>query len=125
VYVYGGTVNVLGCNLVVSGGMLTGTLQDGTPINTPVSVTAPGILLLHNHCSPSALASMVTQFVTDPSVAQGLIDKLDAIAAAIARGNAKAKANIVAAFIHQVQAQTGKSITPTNATTLIQLVSTV
>jgi hypothetical protein len=104
-------------------GQLTGTLQDGTLINTRVSVTVPGMLLLHS--TPSCVASLVTQFVTDPNVAQGLIDKLNAIAVAIAQGNAQAKANLVAAFIHQVQAQTGKSITPTNAAKLIQLVSTL
>jgi hypothetical protein len=120
-----GTVDVFGCNLVASGGVLTGILLDGTPINTPVRVYSPGMLVLHNQCTPSLLASMVTQLVTDPSVAQGLIDKQDAIAASIAQGDAPAKANLVAAFIHQVQAQTGKSITPADAATLIQLVSTL
>jgi hypothetical protein len=106
---------------MLSGGILMGTLQDGTLINTPVI----GTLVLNNQCTPSLLASLVTQLVTDPSVAQGLIDKLNAIATAIAQGNAQAKANLVAAFIHQVQAQTGKSITPADAATLIQLVSTL
>jgi len=60
--------------------------------------------------------------VTDPVVAQGLTDKLNAIAAAIARGNANAKAGAVGAFINQVKAQTGKSITAEDAATLIRLV---
>jgi hypothetical protein len=117
------TLTIFGCNLQLSGGSLTGTLQDGTPISTSATVVSPGQILLDNHCSPSDIAHLVTQFVTDPAVAQGLIDKLNAIAAAIAGGNANAKANIVGAFIDQVRAQTGKSITAANAATLIQLVS--
>ena len=60
--------------------------------------------------------------VTDPGVAQGLTDKLNAIATAIAQGNAQAKAGVVGAFINQVKAQTGKSITAEHAATLIRLV---
>jgi uncharacterized repeat protein (TIGR01451 family) len=33
----GGTATVSGCSLAVTNGVLTGTLTDGTPINTPVS----------------------------------------------------------------------------------------
>jgi len=72
--------------------------------------------------TPSGLVRLVTQFVTDSAVAQGLSDKLNAIATAIAQGNARAKAGLVGAFINQVNAQMGKSITPQNAATLIQLV---
>lgn len=35
--VYGGTVSVYGCGLALSDGYLTGTLRDGTLINTPTS----------------------------------------------------------------------------------------
>jgi hypothetical protein len=50
------------------------------------------------------------------------MDKLNAIATAIAQGNARAKAGIVGAFVNQVKAQTGKSITPQQAAILTQLV---
>jgi hypothetical protein len=73
--------------------------------------------------TPGGLVNLVTQFVTDPGVVQGLTDKLNAIASAIARGNANAKAGIVGAFINQVNAQTGKSISADQAATLIRLVS--
>jgi hypothetical protein len=73
--------------------------------------------------TPGGLVNLVTQFVTNPGVAQGLTDKLNAIASAIARGNANAKAGIVGAFINQVNAQTGKSITAQHAAILIRLVS--
>jgi hypothetical protein len=46
-----------------------------------------------------------------------------AIGAASAQGNLEAKAGGVAAFISQVRAQTGKSITAAHAALLIQLVS--
>ena len=72
---------------------------------------------------PSDIAHLVTQFVTDTAVAQGLTDKLNAIATAIAQANAQAKAGAVGAFINQVRAQTGKSITAEQAATLIRLVS--
>jgi hypothetical protein len=72
--------------------------------------------------TPGSLSRLVTQFVTDPSVAQGLNDKLAAIAAAVAQGNAAAKAGAVSAFISQVNAQTGKSITAQQAAILIRLV---
>jgi uncharacterized repeat protein (TIGR01451 family) len=48
VNVVGGTLTIFGCNLVLSGGILTGILQDGTLINTPASVTPPGQLVLQN-----------------------------------------------------------------------------
>jgi hypothetical protein len=51
------------------------------------------------------------------------MDKLNAIATAIAQGKAHAKAGIVGAFINQVKAQTGKSIAAPQAAILIQLVS--
>jgi hypothetical protein len=115
----GGTVSIFGCNLVLSGGSITGILADGTPINTSVA----GSIVLDNRCTPVSLATLVTQSVADPGVAQGLIDKLNAIATAIAQGNANAKAGIVGAFIKQVKAQTGKSITPQQAAVLIQFVN--
>jgi hypothetical protein len=68
----------------------------------------------------TSLSHLVSQFVSDPSVVQGLNDKLSAIATA---ASPTAKAGMVGAFISQVQAQTGKSITAANAAILIQMVS--
>src|SRR5262249_13157488 len=73
--------------------------------------------------TPGGISHLVTRWVTAPSVVQGLNDKLNAIASAIAQGNRTAKAGVVSAFISQVHAQTGKSITPAEAAMLIQLVS--
>jgi hypothetical protein len=89
-----------------------GTVLDGlsvTPANTAQTL--------------EFLSQVVSQYVTDPAVIQGLTNKLNAIATAVAQGNAHAKAGTVGAFINQVNAQTGKSITPQQAAILIQLVT--
>jgi uncharacterized repeat protein (TIGR01451 family) len=44
--VSGGTATVSGCNLLLAGTTLLGTLKDGMVINMPVSVSSPGQLLL-------------------------------------------------------------------------------
>ena len=142
-----GAWTISGCNLVLSNPTpqtvdfgvfgilsgtlysLTGTLQDGTAIDATLyinstldgAVVSPQIVF-DDHCSPSDIAHLVTQFVTDTAVAQGLTDKLNAIATAMAQGNAQAKAGAVGAFINQVRAQTGKSISAEQAATLIRLV---
>jgi len=142
-----GAWTISGCNLVLSNPTpqtvdfgvfgilsgtlysLTGTLQDGTAIDAALyinstldgAVVSPQIVF-DDHCSPSDIAHLVTQFVTDTAVAQGLTDKLNAIATAMAQGNAQAKAGAVGAFINQVRAQTGKSISAEQAATLIRLV---
>jgi hypothetical protein len=67
------------------------------------------------------LCNLVNRFVTDPSVAASLCSQLSQAKAAAARGDLKTKANILAAFVSLVQAQTGKSITPANAAVLTQL----
>ena len=121
-----GAWTISGCNLVLSNPI---PLQDGTAIDATLyinstqdgAVVRPQIVF-DDHCSPSDIAHLVTQFVTDPAVAQGLTDKLNAIANAIAQGNAQAKAGAVGAFINQVRAQTGKSITAEQAAILIRLV---
>jgi hypothetical protein len=113
-----GTLTVVGCGLTLSpAGQLTGILADGTLINIPTQ----GELVLDNQCTASTLAGLVRQFVTDP-VVQGLLDKLNAIATA---RNPHAKAGAVGAFVNQVNAQTGKSITPQQAVLLLQIVRTL
>jgi hypothetical protein len=128
----GGMVAISGCSALTNprpgafGGTaysLTGALLDGTPINTTAVVFPPGQIVLDNQCTPGSLVVLVADFVTDPAVAQGLTDKLNAIATAIAQGNANAKAGAVGAFINQINAQTGKGISPAQAAILIQLVS--
>jgi len=69
----------------------------------------------------AALCSLVESLVTDASVADSLCDKLEAAAAAKARGNARAHAALIGAFINQVQAQSGKTISDADATRLILL----
>jgi hypothetical protein len=69
--------------------------------------------------TPSSLSGLVSQFVTDPAVVKGLQDKL----ATIAQAKGKAKTAAVEAFISQVKAQTGKSLTAQQAEILIRLVS--
>jgi uncharacterized repeat protein (TIGR01451 family) len=45
----GGTATVVGCDLALSpSNQLTGILADGTLINTPATVTPPGVLVLQN-----------------------------------------------------------------------------
>jgi len=68
-----------------------------------------------------ALSNLVAQFVTDPNVAAGLSDKLAAAQAAKQRGNTKTANNQITAFIKQVSAQSGKSMTAAQAALLIQL----
>jgi len=78
------------------------------------TVTATFIL----NVTSTSMRAVIKQFVTDPSVAQSLIDKANEIATA---PNVTAKANQLQAFISLVQAQTGKSITQAQAGILIKL----
>jgi uncharacterized repeat protein (TIGR01451 family) len=41
-------MTIFGCNLLLSGGTLTGILQDGTLINTSATVSPPSVLILQN-----------------------------------------------------------------------------
>jgi hypothetical protein len=71
--------------------------------------------------SSSSLCSLATQFSTSTDVASGLCDKLTAASQAVVRGQDKPKTNILAAFDHQVSAQTGKALTSYQADILSQL----
>jgi len=68
-----------------------------------------------------ALCSLVRSLVDEEEVADALCDKLEAAAASEARGNDDAKAGQIGAFINQVNAQRGKSISDADATRLILL----
>ncbi len=67
----------------------------------------------------SALKQLVASFSTDAAVTSGLNDKLDA--AALAK-SAKIGSSRIDAFASQVNAQTGKALTPAQAQLLTMLV---
>lgn len=83
------------------------------PAPTPVPVTFAG------------LCDLTKQFVSKPGVAHSLCVKLDAAQDATVRGNARAEAGALGAFIHEVSAQSGKSIMPADAALLISLARTL
>ncbi len=83
------------------------------PAPTPVSITFAG------------LCDLTKQFVSKPGVAHSLCVKLDAAQDAAGRGNSTAEAGALGAFIHEVSAQSGKSITAANAALLIGLARTL
>lgn len=70
----------------------------------------------------TALQALTASYVTNAGIAHSLVVKLDAVAAAEQRGDATAKQGAVGAFINEVNAQTGKSITPAHARMLTVLV---
>jgi hypothetical protein len=59
--------------------------------------------------------------VTKDGVAASLCAKLDAAAAALARGNDTARRNVLAAYVNEVSAQRGKAIPGPDADALIAL----
>jgi uncharacterized protein len=63
--------------------------------------------------------------VSDPDVAESLCDKLRAAEKADERGNAAAKAGALRAYVKQLRAQIGKTISAEDAELLIQLASTL
>jgi hypothetical protein len=65
-----------------------------------------------------SLTAAVTSFSSDPDVTSGLIDKLEAAAAA---KSANVRGKQLDAFIQQVVAQTGKALTDHEAEILIAL----
>ena len=69
----------------------------------------------------ASLCALVREYVDDADVADSLCEKLAAAEAAAARGNTKAKKASLDAFVHQVEAQAGKSLTASEAATLIEL----
>lgn len=67
------------------------------------------------------LARLTRQFVTKDGVANSLVSKLNAAAAASARGNHTAVDGLIGAYINQLSAQSGKALSPDQATLLIIL----
>ena len=68
-----------------------------------------------------SLCVLTKLFVDKADVAQSLCDKLAAAKAAAAAGKEKQKQNILGAYINQVEAQSGKSMTAAEAAVLIAL----
>jgi hypothetical protein len=71
----------------------------------------------------AGLGNLVTQFVGNPGIASALSSKLSAAQAAAVRGDVTALDGQLGAFINQVSAQSGKSLSATQAAILIQLAS--
>ena len=69
----------------------------------------------------ASLCALVRAYVDDAGVADSLCEKLAAAEAAAARGNTNAKRASLAAFVNQVEAQSGKSMTAAEAATLVAL----
>ena len=65
----------------------------------------------------TSLQGLTSQFVTDSGIASALNAKL----AGVASSNANAKAGKIQAFVNQVKAQSGKSLTAQQANILINL----
>jgi hypothetical protein len=76
---------------------------------------------VHVTVTATSLCALAQELVSDPSVAVSLCDKLNAAAAAAARDNVGAKENQLRAFGNQVAAQTGKSISGSDADLLKRL----
>ena len=139
-YGWSGAASASGCSAGVGGiGDNTTTPFNLTASNTagvydvvaalgpdpcPWSATTPGPtiakIVVTSYESVCALAE---SYATDPYVAQGLCDKLDAMEQAGMRGQDKTQANIQRAFSNQVDAQTGKALTAEQADMLKTLVS--
>jgi hypothetical protein len=71
--------------------------------------------------TPESLGNLTQQYFTDASDAASLTSKLNAIQESISKGNTKAKSGQIGAFINQIEAKIGKSITYQQAQILIQL----
>jgi hypothetical protein len=69
----------------------------------------------------ASLGNLVTQFVGNPGIASSLLSKLSAAQASAVRGDVDALDGQLGAFINEVSAQSGKSLSATQAAILIQL----
>jgi hypothetical protein len=92
----------------------------------PEFFTGPAHMQLDNfsllaQATFSTVCSLTKQYSTKPGVAQSLCAKLDAAAAADARGDTKAADNILNAYENEVSAQSGKAFTAAQAATLTAL----
>ena len=114
-----------------SGDQVSGVAADTLPVNQDLLVSASATDKAGNTGSASGqyrvivtfegLCQLVDRWVTQPGVRNSLCQKLRAAKAARERGNVDASNNILDAFIHEVEAQSGKAIPADKATTLIRL----
>ena len=124
-YVFDGNSQTLD-HMQVSAGLLASLIQfDSVHVNSEfadqVSDHDPQAARFGLTVTTGSLCSLVESIVENEGIASALCAKLDAAAASEARGNAHAKAGQIGAFINQVNAQRGKSISEPNATRLIEL----
>ena len=70
--------------------------------------TIQGLTLCVQHCAAQGL-------ITNQGVTQSLLTKLDAAQAAQDRGQPEVAVNLLEAFVHEVEAQSGKHIAPEHA----------
>jgi methionine-rich copper-binding protein CopC len=71
--------------------------------------------------TPQSLSNLTTRFVSKPGVAQSLVAKLVAAGDNMTAGQTNAADQQIEAYIHELEAQAGKSITVQQATLLIGL----
>jgi predicted extracellular nuclease len=124
-YVFDGNSQTLD-HMQVSAGLLAMLIEfDSVHANSEfadqISDHDPQAARFFGSVTETALCALVRSLVTSDDVADGLCDKLEAAAASDARGNARANANQLAAFVNQVNAQTGKAISEADAARLILL----
>ena len=81
----------------------------------------PQVTRLYLPVTATSLCTNVQQFVADAGIANSLCEKLKNAEDADLRGNQKAADNIRAAFVHEVDAQTGKTISAEAADLLKRL----
>jgi hypothetical protein len=72
-----------------------------------------------------SLCSLVEQFSTKAGIAHSLCAKLAAAGADAARGQLKAKSNVLDAFAQEVDAQSGKAFTAAHAALLVRFAATL
>ncbi len=88
-------------------------------IRVPVRPETPPDPL--NLFSYRTLRTLVGEFVQKPQLWNSLLQKVNGAEEAENRGDVKAKENKLKAFAHEVEAQSGKAITPADADVLIVL----
>jgi hypothetical protein len=69
----------------------------------------------------SSLGNLVTRFVSNPGIANALVSKLSAAQASAVSGDVQALDGQLGAFINQISAQSGKSLSAAQGAVLIQL----
>lgn len=73
----------------------------------------------------TSLCGLVQELSTNSGIAHSLCVKLDAAAAAAARGQSKTKTNVLGAFDNEVRAQSGKAFTAAQAALLTAFAATL